>query len=89
MNSDTGAFKEFAGDDDIKPPWTEWSVDELIEIKGGLFQVVNIDVANDSVTLRGRNKQARKPLEALASQLKGIQDDVEKAFDAKVPVSNT
>lgn len=69
MNTETGKFENFNSGDDIKPPWREWSADELIEIKGGLFQVVNIDVANDTVTLRGRNKSARKPLEALANEL--------------------
>lgn len=73
MNTDTGRFGNFDKDEKLKPPWVEWSVDELLEIKGGLFQVVSIDVANDTVTLRGRNKSARKPLESLAKELDQLQ----------------
>jgi hypothetical protein len=69
MNTDTGEFKMFSVDEDMKPPWREWSVDELIEIKGGLFQVSSIDVENDTVTLKGRNKQARKPLAELFEKM--------------------
>jgi hypothetical protein len=69
MNTDTGRFGNFNNSENIKPPWREWAVDELIEIKGGLFQVINIDVSNDTVTLKGRNKQARKPLEVLEKLL--------------------
>ena len=33
MNCDTGRFENFNSGDDIKPPWREWSVDELIVVK--------------------------------------------------------
>ena len=69
MNTDTGEFKNFYKDEVIKPPWREWSLDELLEIKGGLFQVVAIDVEKDTITLKGRNKQARNPLKELATKL--------------------
>lgn len=69
MNNDTGEFKNFGLGDEIKPPWREWSVDELIEIKGGLFQVISIDVKNHRVTLEGRNKNTRLAIEKLAVKL--------------------
>lgn len=39
MNTDTGEFKLFAKEEEIKIPWREWSVDELVEIKGGCFKL--------------------------------------------------
>jgi hypothetical protein len=71
MNTETGEFKNFGKDEEIKIPWREWSVDELVEIKGGLFQVVGIDVTNHRVTLEGRNKNTRIEIKKLAVKMKG------------------
>jgi len=70
MNTDTGEFKNFPIGEKIKPPWREWSVDELVEIKGGLFQVVSIDVKNHRVTLEGRNKNTRVEIEKLFQKMR-------------------
>ena len=60
MNTETGAFKNFSKDENIPEGWVEWTEDELIEIKGGLFRVVEINVEADTIKLKGINKQARK-----------------------------
>lgn len=75
MNNDTGKFRMFNEDEKIKPPWREWPVDELVEIKGGLFQVVDIDVTNHRVTLEGRNKHTRIEIEKLAVKMKGEKNN--------------
>ena len=90
MNTDTGEFKMFNDNEKIKPPWREWSIDELIEVKGGLFQVVGIDVGNNRVVLEGKSKQARKPLAKLfddladVSKLQEFQDVHNKMMESFV-----
>lgn len=89
MNCDTGEFKNLIEGEEIQRPWREWSVDELVEVKGGLFQVVGIDVKANRVVLEGRNKQARKPLGVLfdkfanaqkTPEYQGVHDKMMKSF---------
>jgi len=53
MNTDTGEIREFA--DGIIPEgnWVEWNLHETVEVKGCKFIVKAINIAENTITLKG------------------------------------
>ncbi len=55
MNTDTGEIKEFAKLEDIPKDgkWVEWKLYETVECKGCTFKVEKINVAENTILLKG------------------------------------
>ena len=56
MNQDTGEIREFGINDLIPEKWVEWKLEEVVELKGCKFRVIQISVAEQTITLKGIGK---------------------------------
>ena len=60
MNPDTGEIKDFKGLGELlkakEEGWIEWSLNEKVEIKGCSFIVKTINIAENTITLKGVGK---------------------------------
>lgn len=52
MNPDTGEIKAFA-DGFIPLGWREWILEEIVEVKGCTFRVIGINIAENTIKLKG------------------------------------
>ena len=63
MNPDTGEIKNFElkeFEKAIKDSWVGWSVDELVTVKKCAFRVKEINIEEQTITLRAISKKMTK-----------------------------
>ena len=60
MNPGTGEIKNFPNDSYIPKGWVNWNIDELITIKNCAFRVKEINIGNQTITLKAISKKMTK-----------------------------
>ena len=53
MNPDTGEMRMFEKGELIPKGWVEWNLHEIVEIKGCKFEVIGINIAENTIKLKG------------------------------------
>ena len=56
MNTDTGEIRDFKSGELIPKGWVEWNLHERVEVKGCHFEVKAINIAENTITLKGVGK---------------------------------
>lgn len=60
MNPDTGIMKTYKTLEDIPKGWVNWNIHELVTIKNCAFRVQEVNIENQTITLKAISKKMTK-----------------------------